>query len=229
MSAYADSFFAGECVGAGDGQGHGASVDLGCPTGHVLEVFDGGGDIDGFADRECFTVVECFEFGEGVEVFLQEFGESPEQFSAHVWRGVFPGTGIKCFAGSGDGAVDVFFGAFGDLGEFFTGRGIVGSECFSGCGVDPLSVDEHFASCGQEFLCACSLGKSFNHGHDDDLLFVKCRIDPGRFSYRIQLRVSPYSEIQCSIVVLGSQKENAGESGDRNCGYGAGRKLTIIG
>ena len=86
------------------------------------------------------------------------------------------GSVVKSLARGLDRPLDVFSVAFRDLREHFAGGGIVSRKSFSGSGVDPLAVDQHFAGFIEEFgnLWVNLGGKCDTHTTS----FVKTEINP---------------------------------------------------
>ncbi len=97
-------------------------------------------DVDVARFLDGLAAVHRFDDGELSCSFLEDSRDS-EQVSGAL-RGGEVRPGLECFVCGLDGAVDIYFVGFGDLGELFLGRGVDGREMFLAVGLDHLAADE---------------------------------------------------------------------------------------
>ena len=128
-----------------NGKRNRVAFDFGGPSGHVAEQIDGQRHIGGARDAQRFAIVEAFDIAELFGVRFEQVGEFPDEAAAFGGGQLAPRTVIEGFARRLHGQVDILAVAFGHLREHFAGGGIVCGKCLAGNGVDPLSVDQHFA------------------------------------------------------------------------------------
>ena len=113
-----------------------------------------------------FAVVEGFEFGELVEVLLEQVAELPDEAAALGGLHARPGAVVEGVAGGADGAVDVLCLGLGNVGHDLAGGGIVDGEGLAGRGEDEASVDKHAVFLGDKVVGgAADAGIDRESGH----------------------------------------------------------------
>src|SRR5690606_23136467 len=117
-------------------------MDLVCPTGVVAEAIHGERQVSLAAIGDRLAIVEGFESGGFVKIFLDQVYEPVHEPAALTSVHRVPGAGFKRGASRFDGFVDVRRVSLGDFGDDFLGGGIDRFERFSADGVDPLAIDE---------------------------------------------------------------------------------------
>ena len=78
-------------------------------------------------------------------MLVKKVAELPDQPAALRGSHLTPRTIIKSFAGGFDGEINVGTITFSNLREDLSGRRIVSRESFARNGVNPFSINEHFA------------------------------------------------------------------------------------
>ncbi len=141
QSDYADRFT--KCVGEGALKRiHRLAVNFRRQAGVVTEDVHHHRHVDVLGLEDRFAVVERLEFGEFVDVLLNQISQPPQQASALAGGHLAPWTGavFKSVAGGFNCSVDIIRRGFDDLGQDLAGGRIDGVE-FPGA-VNPLAVDQ---------------------------------------------------------------------------------------
>ena len=129
------------------------AVNLICPATVVSEGSGAHTNVD-FGHTERFTIVQGFNRREEFEVLFKQICQIHQVFSS-LLIGDFTPSGLKGFAGNGDGVVNIFFGGFVDFADRFLGGGVDGLKSLAILSLDELVVDEAVRSrsaCGLELL-----------------------------------------------------------------------------
>ena len=151
---------------AGEGERERGSGDFGGPAGHVAEHIDGEGDIGDAGDGKRLAVVERFEFGEFLEVLLEQVAELPHQAAALGGLHAGPRAVVEGGAGGADGAVDVLGLSLGNVGHDLAGGGVVDGKGLAGRGEDEASADKHAMFLGDKIVGgAADAGIDGKSGH----------------------------------------------------------------
>ena len=121
------------------------ALDLGRPSRHVAEQIDCERYVGRLRDVERLAVVEAFDVTEFFGMLLEEIGELPDEASALGRSHPAPRPVIERFASSLYGLIYVFAIAFRNLRQNLSCGRIVSRKSFSGSGIDPPAVDQHFS------------------------------------------------------------------------------------
>ena len=141
QSDYADRFT--KCVGEGALKRiHRLAVNFRRQAGVVTEDVHHHRHVDVLGLEDRFAVVERLEFGEFVDVLLNQISQPPQQASALAGGHLVPWTGavFESVTSGFNCSVDIIWGGFNDLGQDLAGGRIDGVE-FPGA-VNPLAVDQ---------------------------------------------------------------------------------------
>jgi len=132
----------------------GLAVDLGGPSAEVAENVGHHGHVHIAGFEDGLAVVESFQLGQFVDVFLDQIADAPQNFAAFAGRHLAPRASevVESFARRRDGLVNVLRAGFRELREHFAGSRINGVKCFARA-CCPLPVDEQFAGGNFRFGC----------------------------------------------------------------------------
>src|SRR6516162_119862 len=126
---------------AGEGKRDGGTSDLRRPSTHVAEHVDRKRHVGRASDGDGLAVVDRFDLGEFVAVFLEQFGKLPQQFAAPGWRNLAPWPLVERLAGGFNGTVHIRAVGFRDLHENRAGSRVIDGKGFARGRFDQLAVD----------------------------------------------------------------------------------------
>ena len=122
--------------------GNGFALDLVGPTRVVAIAADGQRQVGGLGDVIGLAVVEGFEPGQFIGVFLNQIGQPVEQLSAFRGRHPAPGPLFKSRPRGVDRLVHIRRIGFRHGADFLAGRGVDGGKGLPRSAFHPLVVDE---------------------------------------------------------------------------------------
>src|SRR5215470_19678780 len=125
-------------------------LEFGRPPCHVAEQVGSQRNVGGARYFEGLAVIECFEFGELLQVLINQVCKFPHDAAAFGRCEPRPGTRFKGCTRSLHRPVNILTIAFRDASQHFPRGGVVGWEGFSGSRLDPFAIDEHLSRFGNK-------------------------------------------------------------------------------
>ena len=131
--------------GIGHREGDGIALELGGPSGHVVEQIGRQRHVGSARDADGLTIIQGLQLRQLLQVLVDEITQLPDQATALRRGHVRPRPALKGPAGGLNGTVDIFLVALRRMGDHLGGGRVDDVEHLSRGGVDPLPIDQELA------------------------------------------------------------------------------------